>query len=392
MKKELKVFMLIALLCALMSCGGGSSSTKEGGISSIYTVTFDSQSATVAADPASITVTSPATTVGTLPTPPTKTNNNFEGWFTEVNGGGTAFTVSTAVTANITVYASWTLLDYISPNIGTLKYVPAGSFQRDAASTNISIITTAFRMSEKEITMEQFVVVTGLSNPSADFTAVVNGPVQYVSWYHALVFCNKLSIAEGLDPVYTIKSSTAPDDWDGTTDDVINVPASTDFDWDEVSANWSAGGYRLPTEMEWMWAAMGSTSGYGYTGGIFTTGYSKPFAGSDGTNAIGDYAWYDLNSGASTHPVGTTGTTGNANELSLYDMSGNVSEWCWDWIHDLSYPIGTLTDYRGYTSGPSRVARGGNWDYTAGNATVALRSGGLPSDQDNRFGFRVVRK
>jgi formylglycine-generating enzyme len=282
--------------------------------------------------------------------------------------------------------------DYTSANIGILKYVPAGSFQRDAISTNISTILTDFRMSEKEITMEQFVSVTGLANPSSSFTDVVNSPVQNISWYQTLVFCNMLSISEGLVPAYSIKGSTIPDAWDGAKDGVINIPALSDPDWNDASVNWSASGYRLPTEMEWMWAAMGATSGFDYTNGIYTTGYSKPFAGSNGTNTIGDYAWYEMNSGAATHPVGTTGgTSAKANELGLYDMSGNVSEWCWDWIHGLFYPDGLLTDYKGYTSGPSRVARGGNWNYSAGNATVALRSGGLPETPDNRFGFRVVR-
>jgi sulfatase modifying factor 1 len=312
-----------------------------------------------------------------------------------------ALVVGVAQTATITVTAqsgatkAYTVA--VSRTLLTMVTVPAGSFQRDATATNISTITTAFRMSEKEITMEQFVAVTGLANPSYSFTTVINGPVQTANWYHALVFCNKLSMAEGLTPVYTISGSTVPDAWDGTTDGTITVPLVSDSTWDAANANWSANGYRLPTEMEWMWAAMGATSGSGYASPIYLTGYGKLFAGSNatnaagdnGSNAIGDYAWYQVNSSLTTHPVGTTG---NANELGLYDMSGNVWEWCWDWYG--TYPTGTITsdsaDGRGAASGSDRVGRGGSWADIS-MFTVAFRGICTPNRQDAILGFRVVR-
>lgn len=353
-----------------------------------YTVTFDSQSATVEANPTSKTVTSPSTTVDALPTAPTKTGYTFTGWYTGANGTGTEFTASTIVTADITVYAKWTA------SLLVMVSVPAGTFQRDGTVANTSTVTAAFRMSEKEITVEQFTAVTGLANPSSLFTAVVNGPVQYTNWYHALVFCNKLSIAEGLTPVYSIivsgVANTNPADWITANSGI--VPITSSAVWDAATANWSASGYRLPTEMEWTWAAMGATSGSGdHTGGIFTNGYLKEFAGDPDHaatgGAIGDYAWYSVNSGSTTHPVGTKTT----NELGLYDMTGNVWEWCWDWYD--AYPTGALDNdiFRGAASGTGRVVRGGSWNSEAVFVKFAYRDAYYPYSRYGSIGFRVVR-
>ncbi len=134
--------------------------------------------------------------------------------------------------------------------------------------------------------------------------------------------------------------------------------------------------------MEWMWAAMGADTGS--PGALNTTGYTKAFAGSDGINAVGDYAWYLDNSGSKTNPVGGK----LPNELSLSDMSGNVWEWCWDWY--AAYPAGALSDYRG-GSGGNRVMRGGSWFYSAVYATVAYRNSYYPNSQYGNIGFRVVR-
>ncbi len=259
----------------------------------------------------------------------------------------------------------------ISPVLGGLIQVTGGTFQRDSNSANLSTVSP-FRMSRTEITRTQFTTVTGLADPS-DLTRslTTDDPVQRVTWYHALVFCNRLSLREGLTPVYTIGGSTNPGVW-GT------VPLTDNPTWNAVVANWGADGYRLPTEMEWMWAAMGAEDP--------ASGWAKRFAGDDGANAIDDHAWYSVNSGAITHGVGQLAP----NELGLHDLSGNVWEWCWDRRGE--YPSGIVTDYPGPASGSNRVARGGSWFYNASYASVATRIDFAPHMFANHVGFRVVRR
>ncbi len=275
---------------------------------------------------------------------------------------------------------------YISPNIGTLIYVPGGTFQRDSSATNLSTVSE-FRMSKYEITRAQWTAVTGWADPSnTGYSSGVNDPVQQVSWYDAIAFCNKLSLLEGLTPVYTVSGV------DFSTLTYAEIPTSSNTTWNEVTANWASLGYRLPKEMEWMWAAMGAD--LANPGATNTTGYAKVFAGSTGTNAIGDYAVFGYNSGQAgatttqrSNPVGSK----LANELGFHDLSGNVWEWTWDW-YGSPYPTGTVTDYRGPASGTGRVRRGGNYNDSASYCTVAYRSSGSPYVRSNSIGFRVVRK
>ena len=283
---------------------------------------------------------------------------------------GTQKTYTVTVTRQAT-------LDYESVNLGTLIFVPAGTFQRDATATNLSTVSE-FRMSQYEITRAQWTAVTGWADPSnVTYSGGTSDPVQQVSWYDAIAFCNKLSFAEGLTPVYSVSGVNF------STLTYAQIPTSSNTNWNQVTANWAANGYRLPTEMEWMWAAMGADlSNPGVTN---TTGYAKAFAGSTGSNLIGDYVWYTTNSGSKTHPAGMK----LPNELGLYDLSGNVWEWAWDWY--AMYPSGTMTDYRGPASGTDRVFRGGSWSGAASGCAVAARSNYYPYSRYYDIGFRVVR-
>jgi formylglycine-generating enzyme required for sulfatase activity len=128
--------------------------------------------------------------------------------------------------------------------------------------------------------------------------------------------------------------------------------------------------FRLPTEAEWEFAARGGNKSKGYK-------YS-------GSNNLNDVAWYDGNSNSKTHPVKTK----QANELGLYDMSGNVYEWCSDWYG--SYSSSSQTNPQGPNSGSYRVLRGGIWILNAWFCRVSYRSNDYPSSRDGNFGFRLA--
>jgi formylglycine-generating enzyme required for sulfatase activity len=129
--------------------------------------------------------------------------------------------------------------------------------------------------------------------------------------------------------------------------------------------------YRLPTEAEWEFACRsGSTNKYSF---------------GDNENELGDYAWYDKNSNRQTHPVAQK----RPNAWGLYDMHGNVSEWCQDWYDD--YPTGTVTDPKGPPSGQHTVLRGGSWLSNASVVQAAFRGEDYPIVRCNDIGFRLVR-
>jgi formylglycine-generating enzyme required for sulfatase activity len=189
-------------------------------------------------------------------------------------------------------------------------------------------------------------------------------PIEIVNWYAAIAFCNKLSLANGRQPVYSVNGVS---DWGGLA--YSSIPIGSDTNWDNTAMDTTKNGYRFPTDTEWMWAAMGADR----TSQPNTTGYSKAFAGSTGSNRIDAYACD--NSDSKTHEVGRK----TANELELSDMSGNLFEWCWD-RYD-SYLSGEQTDYTGSAAGTLRLTRGGHcFDY-ASTCIVALRSYYGPYDR-----------
>ena len=258
--------------------------------------------------------------------------------------------------------------------------VKGGSFKNTKSNYYGKGVTVSdFYIGRYAVTQKEWLQVMG-SNPSK-FKGD-NLPVEMVSWYDSIEYCNKRSIKEGLKPYYNIDKSGK---------DPNNMPDPRFGDLDEVkwtvTINEGADGYRLPTEAEWEYAAGGGQLSRSYT-----------YSGSDNVDEV---AWYWQNSGdkplsgawswplieqnhGQAKPVGRK----KPNELGLYDMSGNVREWCWDWQADLQTHV---ANPRGSNSGFRRVWRGGGWigaDFcTASAFRGALAANGTGPDQ----GFRVCR-
>jgi formylglycine-generating enzyme required for sulfatase activity len=264
--------------------------------------------------------------------------------------------------------------EYVTTRVAQikLKRIPAGTFPMgspegegddDEHPQHRVRITRPFYLGAYEVTQAQYEAVMGVNpswfSPSGGGSDKVAGqstdrhPVETVSWLDAVRFCNRLSELEGRKPYYEIG--------DG---DAVRVP------------DWDGPGYRLPTEAEWEYACRGGT----------TSGYSF----GDDVAGSGDYGWFEGNSGGRTHPVGEK----RSNPFGLFDMHGNVLEWCWDGFAGDYYKSSPLDDPIGPVGAPGRVIRGNGWTSGPGFARSADRHELSPVIRGNEIGhlgFRLAR-
>jgi formylglycine-generating enzyme required for sulfatase activity len=269
-----------------------------------------------------------------------------------------------------------------------MALIPAGSFTMgnsvgDPDITDAGVVTanvSAFYMDTNLVSYGQWQAVYnwavrhGYVFEHAGAGRMPNHPVQTVDWYDCVMWCNARSQQAGLTPVYYADAGLTR---------VYTNEAGT------VYVNWAAKGYRLPTEAEWEKAARGGLSGQrfpwgntisesqaNYCGNTWNYGYDLGPTGYNGVSAIGE--------GPYTSPVGSFA----ANGYGLFDMAGNVFEWCGDWYET---PYAGGADPRGPASGSFRVLRGGGWSNCADYARCANRLVGYPFGTDSLFGFRCAR-
>ncbi len=255
------------------------------------------------------------------------------------------------------------------PTLCDMAYIPAGTFQMgditgngpwdDEHPVHEVTISHAYLIGRTEVTQGQWRTVMGGS--PAFHKGNDNLPVEMVSSYDAMVFCNSLSVLEGLEPCYTGPGGEKP-------------------------CNFEANGYRLPTEAEWEYACRGGTTMDYHTGNMAHSSCSPLDAAMDMAG------WYCGNDSTTTQPVKSR----QPNLFGLFDTHGNVWEWCWDYYQNSYYSSSPSVDPRGPAkipgSGYFRVWRGGAYDWTADDCRSAHRHIGNPAAHYKNVGFRIMRR
>ena len=248
-----------------------------------------------------------------------------------------------------------------APPVDGFVLIEAGTFTMGSPSDEMGrgpqdetrhdvTLSRDFYLATTPVTQVQWIAAMG-SRPSY-FSGCDDCPVEQVSWYEAVDYCNALSEAENLEPAYEVNGTS-------------------------VSWNRSAEGYRLPTESEWEYSCRAVSVTAFYNGPITDPGCNDP--------NLEQVGWYCGNASSRTHEVGQK----SPNAWGLYDTSGNVNEWCWD--RYAGYPAGPVTDPTGAAAGALRVLRGGSWLNNARHCRSAFRDGYGPDNRNSRVGLRPAR-
>jgi formylglycine-generating enzyme required for sulfatase activity len=240
------------------------------------------------------------------------------------------------------------------PNGLTMVFIPAGEFimgdndgdadEKPAHQVQVG----AFYMDTHELTQKAYEALME-TNPSK--SKGPDKPVEQVDWYHAVLYCNMRSLKQGLKPCYDPKT---------------------------LACDFTAGGYRLPTEAEWEYACRAGTQG--------------KYSFGDASDKLRTYAWFKENAAQTTHPVGQKAP----NPWDLYDMHGNVAEWCHDFYGETYYQKNASPNPRGPSAGDKCVLRGGSWRTGADGSRSSARNSETPRFADacfgsDSYGFRCVR-
>lgn len=294
-------------------------------------------------------------------TSPNREEYEFLGWYASDDDGKTiseiSFNFNTPIVENLVLYAKYKVIEkFIFVEGTTIKdnITATGFVDSDIFVSGTEVIIPSFYISDHEVTQGEYKTYCSYKNssPTSSYGLGDNYPAYYVSMFDAFVYCNKRSFAEGRMPCYTIKNSTDPEKW--------GDPVENETDWLNIVCDFTVNGYRLPTEEEWEYAARGGNN---------LSSYQYKYSGSD---SIDEVAFYSSNSKNTTHEVKLK----KPNELGIYDMSGNLYEFCFSIYPDIpnNYCIrgGSITNNESYCTVKSN-------NFTAPNGTGT-----------RNYGFRIV--
>ena len=268
---------------------------------------------------------------------------------------------------------------FISPGIFNVGSPPDEPCRDSDETQHQVILTRGYQMMQTEVTRQMWADLKAaqptLPNDPSDTSAspTMNHPVQNNTWYEAVLFSNLMSVQYGYELCYYNDSHFA-------------VPIdSTNYTSGMVFCDFQANGYRLPTESEWEYACRGcTTSAFSCNEPSYTSGSCSSCT--SGTHPVlEDYCVYCANAPGGTEVLGSK----LPNPYGLFDIHGNVFEWCWDLYG--TYPVGSATDPTGAISGSNRVCRGGGWSSDPRLCRSALRNNSAPNVRSNSKGFRLLR-